>query len=261
MTVGDNPVPFSVCIITCNEESNIAGCLDSLEDLPDEVIVLDGGSQDRTCEIARLKGAIVHHHPFDCFGAQKQRAVDLAGNDWIFFLDADERMTPTLCHEISGLLTRPDLLTQHAAYRICRTNYFRSRPIRHGGWENDFLVRFFDRKKTSFDGKIVHEEAIVSGSIGTLKGTFDHFTVRTLDEFIRKNLLYAGMKARTKRPIGPIFRIVLMVLSPPAVFFRMYVLKLGFLDGLEGFILASLYGFFSFVKALYRPVPEEESQL
>ena len=247
-----NSVPLSVCIITGNEEANIAGCLDSLGDLPDEVVVLDGQSLDRTCEIARSKGAVVHRHPFDSFGAQKQRAVDLARNDWVFFLDADERMTEALSREIADLLTRPDLLARHAAYRVCRINHFRQKPILHGGWEKDCLIRLFDRRNTSFDGKVVHEEVIAPESAGTLKGTLDHFPVHTIEGFIQKNLRYAGMKARTKRPIGPFAGIVLMVFSPPAVFFRMYVLRLGFLDGLEGFVLASLYGFFAFMKALDR---------
>lgn len=253
-----NSLPVSVCIITRNEESDIAACLDSLGDLPDEIVVLDSQSQDRTSEIARLKGASVYQHPFDSFGAQKQRAVDLARNDWIFFLDADERMTQPLGHEITDLLNHPDLLTQHAVYRVCRVNHFLQKPILHGGWERDCLVRFFDRRKASFDGKIVHEEVRTDGSAGMLKGNLQHFPIRSIEEFIQKNLRYARMKARTKPPISRFSAIFLMLFSPPSVFFRMYLLRLGFLDGLEGFVLASLYGFFSFMKAVDRVFPGKE---
>ncbi|MHB1605641.1 MAG: glycosyltransferase family 2 protein [Leptospirales bacterium] len=252
------PVSFTVCIITRNEEPNIGDCIDSLGDLPDEILVLDALSQDRTCEIARLKGAFVHQHPFDSFGVQKQRAVDLARNDWVFLLDADERMTKSLQNEIADLLAHPERVFRHSGYRVCRTNYFLKKRIRHGGWEKDFLIRFFDRSKASFDGKIVHEEVRTDGRIGLLKGNLDHFPVRTIEEFVQKNLRYANMKARTKQPITTVSAIGLMLFSPPLVFFRMYFLRLGFMDGLEGFVLASLYGFFAFMKALNRVVPGKE---
>ncbi|MHB1286348.1 MAG: glycosyltransferase family 2 protein [Leptospirales bacterium] len=252
MTDLGQSVPISICIITGNEERNIAACLDSLGTLPDEVIILDGGSQDRTCEIAQSKGAVIHRHPFDGFGAQKQRAVDLARNDWVFFQDADERMTESLREELRDLLNSPHLLLQKAAYKVSRINYFGNRRIDHGGWEEDHLIRFFNRKKTSFDGKIVHEEIRTPEQTGNLKGQLNHFPVSSIEEFIQKNLRYARMKAETRKPISPFSAIFLMVFSPPAVFLRMYLLRLGFLDGLEGFVLASLYGFFSFMKVLDR---------
>ncbi len=258
MTDLGQAVPVSICIITGNEERNIAACLDSLGNIPDEVIVLDGGSQDRTVEIALSKGAVIYRHPFDGFGAQKQRAVDLARNDWVFFLDADERMTESLRGKLSDLLKSPDLLCQKAAYKVSRINYFGNRRIDHGGWEEDHLIRFFNRKKTSFDGKIVHEEIRTPEQTGKIEGPLNHFPVSSIEEFIQKNLRYARMKAETKKPISPFSAIFLMIFSPPAVFLRMYLLRLGFLDGLEGFVLASLYGFFSFMKVLERLVPGNE---
>jgi (heptosyl)LPS beta-1,4-glucosyltransferase len=245
-------VPLSVCVITLNEEDTLGACLDSVSKIADEIVVLDSGSTDRTEEIARAKNAVVHRHGFDGFGAQKQRAVDLAKNDWILFLDADERISDPLSGDIAALLDDPGRLGRFPAYRILRINHFLGKPIRHGGWEDDELVRLFDRRKAGFDGKVVHEEVSVRGTSGRLGSPLYHDPARSADEFVRKNLRYSLMKARTRPSVSGPAGVLYMIAAPPAVFFRMYVLKLGFLDGLEGFLLASLYGFFALMKGYYR---------
>lgn len=245
-------IRLSVCLITLNEEETLGPCLDSVSKIADEIVILDSGSSDRTPEIARSRNATIHQHAFDGFGAQKQRAVDLAKNDWILFLDADERLSESLLGELETLLTDPEKLERFSAYRVPRINHFMGKPIRHGGWDNDDLVRLFDRRKASFDTKIVHEEVVSPGPAGRLDAPLTHEPARSPEEFIRKNLLYARMKSLSRKALPFPIGVLAMIAAPPAVFFRMYVLRLGFLDGLEGFLLANLYGFFAFMKSYYR---------
>ena len=253
-------VPLSVCLITFNEEAALAACLDSVSRIADEIVVVDSGSSDRTLEIAKARNATIHRHAFDGFGAQKQRAVDLAKNDWILFLDADERLSDALSETLGTLSKDPGTLERFYAYRIPRINHFMGKPIRHGGWDNDELVRLFDRRKASFDTKIVHEEVIAPGPTGRPDSPIIHEPARSPEEFIRKNLRYARMKSRSRNALPFPSGVLAMIAAPPAVVFRMYVLRLGFLDGFEGFLLANLYGFFAFMKAYYRIKTTERAE-
>lgn len=240
---------LSVCLITKNEERNIKSCLDSLVGLADEVIVVDSGSTDRTCEIARVLDAKIFTHPFDDFAHQKTRAIEKASFSWVMVIDADERVTPELSKEILQYLKSPEKISQVNGFYVNRLNFFLGKPIHHSGWSPDWLLRIFRKEAGRFDGRMVHESVVVSGDTARIDGFLLHDTHPTIETFIQKNLVYARLWAQERSGTGkPSFFALLF--HPPAMFFKMYIVKLGFLDGFSGFVLAVLYSYHVFVKYL-----------
>ena len=242
--------PLSVCLITKNEERNIKSCLDSLVGLADEVIVVDSGSTDRTCEIARILGAKVFTHPFDDFAHQKTRAIEKASFPWVMVIDADERVTPELSKEILQYLKSPEKISQVNGFYVNRLNFFLGKPIHHSGWSPDWLLRIFRKEAGRFDGRMVHESVVVSGDTARIDGVLLHDTHPTIETFIQKNLVYARLWAQERSGTGGKPSFFALLFHPPAMFFKMYIVKLGFLDGFSGFVLAVLYSYHVFVKYL-----------
>jgi len=241
--------PLSVCLITKNEERNINSCLDSLVGLADEVIVVDSGSNDRTCEMARILGAKVFTHPFDDFAHQKTRAIEKASFSWVMVIDADERVSPELSKEIVDVFKNPDRLADINGFYVNRLNFFLGKAIHHSGWSPDWLLRIFRKEAGGLDGRIVHESIVVSGRTVKMKGYLLHDTHPTIETFIQKNLAYARLWSNDKS-VGRKPSLFALLFHPPAMFFKMYVIKLGFLDGFSGFVLAVLYSYHVFIKYL-----------
>ena len=240
---------LSVCLITKNEEQNLKRCLDSLIGLADEIIVVDSGSTDRTCEIAKDFGAKVFQHPFDDFTRQKTRSIEKASSSWVMVIDADERVTPELKAEILQYLSHPETIRSINGFYLNRLNFFLGTPIHHSGWSPDWLLRVFRKESGGLDGRAVHESIVVSGQTMRLHGLLLHDTHPTIERFVTKNLVYARLWAKERSSTrGPSLTGVLF--HPPAMFLKMYILKMGFLDGFLGFVLAVLYSYHVFIKYL-----------
>jgi glycosyltransferase involved in cell wall biosynthesis len=241
---------LSVIIITKNESRHIAECIDSVA-FADEIIVVDSGSSDDTFAIARAKGAIVTQTAdWPGFGRQKNRALDLATKDWVLSIDADERVTPELAQEIQRTLQNP----RADAYKISRLSNFQGRWIRHSGWWPDRVLRLFKRGKARFSDAIVHESVQSSGHAATLKSHFLHYPYADMESLIAKVNRYSSDAAsimheqgKTASPLGAAGHAVW-------TFVRIYLIRRGFLDGREGFVLAATAAagnFFRYSKLMF----------
>jgi glycosyltransferase involved in cell wall biosynthesis len=228
---------LSVVVITQDEEAAIARTLDSVA-WADEIVVVDSGSTDRTVEIARERGAKVVVTPdWPGFGPQKNRALDLATGDWVLSLDADEWLTPASAEEIKAALGA-GAGDGPAAYRLPRRSSFCGRFMHHSGWWPDYVVRLFRRGSARFSDDSVHERVIVDGSPGTLREPIMHETFVELDDMIGKMNRYSTLTAQQLERTGKSAGLGEAVGRALWAFIRTYVLRAGFLDGREGFMLA-----------------------
>lgn len=235
---------LSVTIVAQDEESDIGDCLASVA-WADEVVVVDGGSRDRTVEKALRAGARVVHQPWLGYAAQKNFAIDCATHEWIFSLDADERVTPELRAEISAVLDRgPDC----DGYDVPRRSYFLGQWMRHGGWYPDYNLRLFRKGKGRFRLRAVHERVDVEGRVGRLRSPIDHYTYRSLSEYVQRMDRYAALGASELRKAGVVPGPFDLLGRPVATFLRMYVAKQGFRDGMRGLLLAGCYAAYTFLK-------------
>ena len=224
---------LSAIIITRNEAANIGACLDSVA-FCDERIVVDSGSADGTLLIAREKGARVAFHEWKGFGAQKNHALSLAKGDWVLSIDADERVTPELKDAILAAIA-----TDNAdGYEFPRQSSFCGRVMRHSGWFPDRVLRLFRRGKARFSDDMVHERVICDGKVARLKAPLTHFPVLRLEDAIRRMDSYSTLGAQQMVAAGKPASIFKGVTHGAFALLRTYVLRLGFLDGSAGFLLA-----------------------
>ena len=226
---------LSVIIITQNEAANIYACLESVA-WADEIIVVDSNSTDTTPEICKGLGARVYVHDWPGFGPQKNRALDYATHDWVFSIDADERVTPELRAAIETVLR--DEPNTCAAYRISRLSSYCGRFMRHSGWRPDHIVRLFKRDAARFSDDLVHEQLRVEGQIGQLDGELLHFAFADAEEVLQKVNHYSSAGATMMQRRGRQATLTGAVLRGLWSFIRTYFLRAGFLDGREGFMLA-----------------------
>jgi glycosyltransferase involved in cell wall biosynthesis len=224
---------LSAIIITRNEEANIAACLDRLA-FCDERVVVDAGSTDRTAAIAADKGARVVHHDWQGFGVQKNFALSLARGEWVLSIDADERVSPALAREIERAVAdgRAD------GYEIPRLSSFVGREMSHSGWFPDHVLRLFRRGKARFSDDLVHERVICEGTVARLGEQLQHYSVTRLEEAISRVDRYSTAGAAMMIAAGRRVSFASGITHGLWSFFRAYVLRLGFLDGREGFLLA-----------------------
>lgn len=240
-------ISVSIVIITKNEEQNIGDALESVKDFED-IVVVDSFSEDRTIEICRKYTGRVFQHEWQGYAKQKQMAVDYAERDWVLILDADERVTPELKEEIIEVLYKPDC----NGFYIPRKNFFLGKWIRHSGWWPDYTLRLFRKDVSYVEQREVHEKVIVKGAVGYLKKPLEHYTYRSISEYIKKMENYSTLSAREivlKNPkISYTALAFKMTISPVFTFLKMFFLKQGFRDGMHGFILGVFYGFYAFLK-------------
>jgi len=226
---------LSVIIITKNEADNIRACLESAA-WADEIIVVDSGSSDDTVNICKALGAQVHATTdWPGFGIQKNRALSHATGTWVLSLDADERVTPKLRSEIEAALNDPH---GHAAFRMPRLSSFCGRYMRHSGWYPDFVTRLFQRGAARFSDDLVHESLIVNGSVGKFHQPLLHETFHDLEELLMKINQYSTAGAQMLSEKGKSATLKKAISHAAWAFFRTYIIRAGFLDGREGFMLA-----------------------
>lgn len=238
---------ITATVITLNEEHNIADALDSLS-WADEIIVVDSESSDRTVEIARGFTDRVFVRPWPGYSAQKNFAAEQAANDWIFSLDADERVSKELAREIQHLKDKGE--PREAGFEMSRRTFYLGRWIRHSGWSPDFKRRLYDRKRARWRGDYVHETLEVDGPIERISGDILHYTVRDASEHHLRMDRYTTLGAEQAYSQGKRASMLSLLVSPALVFLRSYLLKLGFLDGIPGLAIARFAAHYEFLKNL-----------
>jgi glycosyltransferase involved in cell wall biosynthesis len=224
---------LSVIIIAQDEAANIGACLDSVA-FADERIVVDGGSRDDTVAISQGKGARVVSHPFSDFGSQKNFALSLAQGDWVLSVDADERVSPALATELARAMQEG----KADGYEMPRLSSFCGRPMRHSGWYPDHVLRLFRRGKARFSDDAVHERVVCNGPVARLGEPLLHAPVRRLEDALSRMDRYSTANAQMMIASGRHVWFVTGIVRGLYTFFSTYVLRAGFLDGREGFLLA-----------------------
>ena len=249
------PEKLSVLVPVFNEEANLAACLESVRGLASEIFIVDSFSTDRTLEIAKGFGARVVQHEYVNSAAQKNWAIPQCKHDWIFIIDADERVTAELRAEIKDLLAvegGPGL----DGYFVVRRNFFLGGEIKHGGWETNDVQRFFRRSMGRYAERDVHADVEVRNNAGKLgrsgrfKAKLDHITCAPdgLNRYFQRFNRYTTQAAERYHREGRKPYIWNFFLHPGWEFFKMYILKLGFLDGIPGLAVCSFCAFTRFVR-------------
>jgi glycosyltransferase involved in cell wall biosynthesis len=225
---------LSLIVITKNEEHCIARCLSSVD--ADEIIVVDSGSVDRTVEIARESGArVIVTSDWPGYGPQKSRALELASSDWVLSLDADEWIEPEFGDRIRRAI---DTLDAPAAYQTLRRSRFCGKTLRFGGWASDYVVRLFRRGHARFSDDLVHEGLIVNGPIRRIGVTIEHDSIDSWSDAQDKIDRYSQAAAHQMMARGRRAGPLAAPLHGLAAFLKVYVLRLGFLDGAAGWGVA-----------------------
>ncbi len=265
---------LSIALATYNEEKNLQDCLDSVKNLADEIVIVDGSSTDKTVEIARKFRAnvFVTDNP-QIFHINKQKALDLSSKDWILQLDADERVSPLLAQEIKKILTMTNeemetyqttlenktLFFRHqklleerdgkigkegeyAGFFIPRLNYFLGRYLRYGGVYPDGVIRLFKKGRAHFPCKSVHEQIVVDGNVGWLQNPLYHYDSPNFTRYIQRNNRYVHLLATELQEEhtgkNPLTVLDYIIVKPTRWFFLTYVRHKGFKDGWPGFVFA-----------------------
>jgi len=235
---------LSVALITKNEEDRLKKTLSAIKDLADEIIVVDSGSTDRTREIARSFGAKVFTEEWKGYALQRQSALQKCRGKWVLFLDADEVLSDELKEEIKRVLKNPTA----EGYLIKRKTVYLGKVLNHI-WDSDWVLRLVKRDANPRWVGEVHEKLILDGRVKKLtKGVIYHYTYRNLWEHFEKSLLYARLSAEEYYRKGKKASVLKIIGAPLWAFFKIYLLKRGFLEGVRGLLIAGSYALNAFVK-------------
>ena len=244
---------LSVILITRNEAANIRACLASVA-WADERIVVDSGSSDDTVAIARELGASVHEHDWPGFGPQKNRALDYASGDWVFSIDADERVTPELRAELEQAMREGGA----EGYYCPRLSQFCGSFIHHSGWYPDYVLRLFKRGKGRFSDSLVHESVRLDGRSAKLKSPLLHYSYLDRADVERKVAHYSDAAAQQMHAAGKHTSLLRAALSAGWAFVRTWMIRLGVLDGRAGWGIAMMNARTTWLK--YRKLSALNSQ-
>ncbi|GBD90267.1 glycosyl transferase family 2 [bacterium BMS3Abin04] len=238
---------ISSIIIAKNEAENISRCIESQINCIDEIIVLiDKDSNDKTTEIVKsfpkVKWEIIE---WMGYGKTKQYGVDKSENEWILWIDADEAITPELATELNNFKCSTPSFN---AYKIARKAYFLGKWIKHSGWYPGYVARLFNKKFARFSLSEVHEHLLVDGTLGKLNNDLEHYTDPNIFHYYEKFNRYTSLAASELEAKGKSAKLNDLLIRPFFIFIKMYILKRGFLDGIQGFILAVFSANYVFTK-------------
>ncbi len=247
MTTASKTPKITVLIPCKNERMNIRACIESVRGFADEILVADSGSTDGTMEIVRQIGDCrLIEREYITSGDFKNWAIPQASHEWVFLIDSDERITPELTEEILATVQSPDACD---GYWVFRDNHFMGHPIKHCGWNHDVVNRLFRRDMARYEGPSDHGEVVISsGNVGTLNNRMLHYTYWSYDQAFQKFQRYTSLQAQQWYDQGRKPSYFQLVTRGPFRFFRDYFLLLGFLDGIPGFQISALAGFYSYMK-------------
>ncbi len=239
--------PLTVIVPCKNEENNIRGCIESFAAIADEILIADSGSTDATLQIVQqIGGCRVVEREYVHSGDFKNWAMQHATHDWVLIVDADERVTPQLADEIRSVLSEPP---RADGYWIYRENYFMGHRIRYSGWQSDRCLRLFRRSCGMYVGDTDHAEVeIRTGRVGRLRHRLQHYSYWSYDGFFRKFNRYTSWQAKVWQAQGRRPNYCRMLLTVPTRFLWLYIVRLGFLDGMVGLQICMLSAFYSFMK-------------
>lgn len=239
-----NPsLKLSVAIISFNEEANIARCIEAVQSIADEIIVVDSFSTDRTVEIAQSLGAKVIQEPWKGHIAQKNSALDKCSSPWILSLDCDEVVSPQLRDSIVSTIADGKL----EGYQLNRKTFFLGKWIEHA-WYPDWKIRLIRRGAGTWGGLDPHDSLRIGGPSGKLSGDLHHYSFKDLRDCFERTIRYAVAEFHSYDRDGRKASLKNLVINPLHGFFKHYVLKRGFLDGRHGFVIAVLNGIYVFTK-------------
>ncbi|MFC2188857.1 glycosyltransferase family 2 protein [Fulvivirgaceae bacterium LMO-SS25] len=251
-------VKLSAVIITYNEERNIERCLASLQGVVDEIVVLDSNSTDSTKDICLQYNVAFHSQAFVGHIEQKNKAVSLAKYDHVLALDADEALSDELKKSIIAAKNN----WQNDGWRMNRLTNYCGRWIRHGSWYPDTKTRLWDRRKGQWGGMNPHDQVTLAdgSSLAKLNGDLLHYSYYTVREHVERSEKYAFIAAGAMAKLGKKASIWQIIFSPSYRFWRDYLLKAGFKDGFEGFFIATISGYSTFLKYGYRYLHQQGKQ-
>jgi glycosyltransferase involved in cell wall biosynthesis len=250
---------LSIVIVAKNEARNIAACLASAA-FADEVLVLDSGSTDATVALAKQAGARVVSTDWPGYGPQVARGFALSNSDWVLSLDADERITPALKNEIIHAIHSPSC----QGYRIPRLSEFCGRMIHHSGWRPDYTLRLGLRANAGFTAHFLHAHMTVQGQIGSLQNHLIHYSYPDIHDVLEKLGRYSSGHARDLCDQGKSGSLTQAVVHGAFAFVRTYFVRLGFLDGKHGLMLAiynAEYTYYKYIKLMFLKHPITRSKL
>ncbi|RYG43731.1 MAG: glycosyltransferase family 2 protein [Chitinophagaceae bacterium] len=237
---------FSVVIITKNEGHIIGNTLQSLQGSTDDIVIVDNGSTDDTIAICKTFNARVIETSWKGYGATKNIGIDAAKYDWILSLDADEAIDSELTSALLNLRTP----APNYVYKLSYRNFFCGKEIRYGVWARDKHVRFFNRQMVKWDSAEVHEglQLPTDVKVASLGGNILHYTVNNIADYCNKTIAYAKSNAKKYYLQGRKAGIIKLYLAPSVNFLQHYIIRLGFLDGWEGFLICKTNAWYTFLK-------------
>jgi len=240
---------ISAVIITKNEGHIIGTTLKSLTAVVSDIIIVDSGSTDDTVSVCKQFGATVIQTTWDGYGLNKNKGINAAKNNWILNIDADE----TLDEELQQTIKQLQLPDDNTVYECKFKNFFCGKWIRFGEWSGDKHIRLFNRKVIRWNSADVHESLTVNRGtkVVLLKGNILHYTTQHIDEYMNKTVTYARLNAIKYFSEGKRAGFFKLRVAPGLNFFQHYILRLGFLDGWEGYLIARTQAWYTFLKYSY----------
>jgi glycosyltransferase involved in cell wall biosynthesis len=244
-----SPLPISVCLIAGAEAQRLRRPLESVAGWTGEIIVvLNEEVTDGTDQIAQSFGGKVFREPWKGYVAQKNSAAQKAGQEWILSLDADEVVSPGLRDELQKLFSATEQLRPFAAFSFPRCTFYGGRWIRHGDWYPDRKVRLWRRGSAEWRGQNVHETVVVQGAVRKCKNDLLHYSMDDLNHHVRKAVNYSDLFAQQQVESGQNAGALTLGFRPWWRFVRGFFLRLGFLDGWQGFVIARMVAFETFLR-------------
>lgn len=251
----ENPTKISALAITLNEAHNIEAYLKGLW-FVDEIIIVDSFSSDETVALAsKHEKVTVYQRKFDNFSAQKNFAISKAKNDWVTFFDLDEEVTENVAKEILEISKKPKAI----AYFVKRDYNFMGKRIKYSGFQTDYVIRFFNKNQCRYNSNLVHETIDANGKTAKLSHSVPHHTYKSFDHYTGKLHQYSELQSKMLYQKGKKPTLYHFLFRPWYRFWHQYIIRLGILDGKEGFILAYVSAFSVFKRyvnlwLLYRKI-------